>query len=99
MNDRNNILANINKNYFWDIDQSRLDADRSKRIIIERVFSLGTSIEISAVRKHYSDSVIKKTLTNLNYLDKKTLNYASKLYNIPLHSFKCYTQPQSKETR
>lgn len=98
MNDEKNILSDINKNYFWDIEYSKLHADRSKRLIIERVFSMGSSAEVSVIRKYYGDKVIKETLRNLNYLDKKTLNFASKFYDIPLQSFKCYTQKQSTKT-
>lgn len=80
---------------FWDIDTSRLDADKSSRLIIERVFSLGTIDEIKAVIEYYKKERIINTLTSLNYLDPKTLNFVSVLFDKPKNEFRCYLKRQS----
>lgn len=59
---------------FSDIDISKLDAEKNSRLIIERVFSLGTLKEIKRVIEQYGKEKVVDTLTRLNYLDPKTLN-------------------------
>jgi hypothetical protein len=93
---KKDLLHNIKPQYFWDVDFACLDADKSRRLIIERIFSLGTSKEIMGIINYYGEKTVIDVLTHLNYLDSRTLNLASKLFNVPLASFKCYTRRQSK---
>ena len=89
-----NISKDLKPQYFWDVDINKLDIDRSKRLIIERVFVFGTAKEIILVINYYGDEVVIDVLKSLNYIDPKTLNFASKLFNISLQSFKCHTRKQ-----
>jgi len=94
MIEQSDILKDLKQQYFWDVDISRLDVDKSKRLIIERVFVLGTAKEIMLVKKYYGTSVVIDVLKSLNYIDPKTLNFVSKLFNVSLKSFKCYRRKQ-----
>jgi hypothetical protein len=87
-----NILKNINPKYFWDVDPGRLNADGSKRLIIDRVFTMGTAKEIMHIINYYGAKEVEEVLKKQNYLDPKTLNFVSRLFNIPLKTFKCYTR-------
>lgn len=89
-----NISKDLKPQYFWDVDIDKLDVDRSKRLIIERVFVLGTAKEIMLVINYYGEKVVVDVLERLNYIDPKTLNFVSKLFNVSLQSFKCYTRKQ-----
>ena len=89
-----NILDELRKNYFWDVDVKKLDAERSKRLIIERIFKLGKANEIMMIINYYGEKVVIDVLKNLNYIDPKTLNFAVKFFNLPLQSFKCYKRKQ-----
>ena len=90
-----NIVANINPQYFWDIDEKRLDSHRSKRLIIERVFSLGAVEEMAAVIRYYGRREAEETLLRINYLDPKTLNFVAKVFDRSKERFACYTRKQS----
>jgi hypothetical protein len=89
------LIANLNPKCFWDVDLERLDPHRSKRLIIERVFSLGSVEEMVAVIRYYGWSEADKILSRINYLDPKTLNFVAKVFDRPLASFICYTRKQS----
>jgi len=89
------ILNQFNKAYFWDVDFDKLNKSRSGRLIIERIINLGNLHDIHILKKIYSEEEIKRTLCNLAYLDPKTLNFASLLFNIPKTRFKCYIKKQS----
>jgi hypothetical protein len=49
-----NISKCLKAQYFWDVDIQKLDLNRSKRMIIERIFVMGTSSEIMQVINYYS---------------------------------------------
>ena len=90
-----NICKDLKPEYFWDVSIDAIDVSASKRLIIERVFSYGNLEEIKKIIDFYGEEIIINTLTGLNYLDRKTLNFVSKLFNIPPNSFKCSKRKQS----
>lgn len=92
-----NILKDFKPQYFWDVDIGQLEAGRSERLIIERVFVMGTAKELMLCINYYGKGRVVEVLKGLNYLDPKTLNFVSKYFNISLLSFKCYTRKQLKQ--
>ena len=88
------ISKDISPKYFWDVDPGRLDAEGSKRLIIDRVFTIGTAKEIMLVLNYYGSKEVGEVLKKQNYIDPKTLNFVSRLLNIPLKAFKCYSRQQ-----
>jgi hypothetical protein len=88
-------LNQLNKAYFWDVDFNKLDKFKSMRLIIERVINLGNLSDLKLIREIYTGEEISKTICNLNYIDRKTLHFASLFFNIPKNRFKCYTKKQS----
>lgn len=89
-----NISAGFHKQLFWDVDLKDLDPDRSKRLIIERVFAMGTLKEIKLVLRYYGAGTVADVLKKLNYIDPKTLNFVSFFFNVSLESFVCYRRKQ-----
>jgi hypothetical protein len=96
MAEKSSLISSLNPQYFWDIDLSGLDVDSSARLIIERVFSLGEIREMSLLIDFYGRNRVLDVLSNLNYLDPKTLNFVSKLFHKPVKAFKCYQLRQSR---
>jgi hypothetical protein len=90
-----NISKDFHKQLFWDVDLKDLDPDRSKRLIIERIFALGKIKEIKIILDYYGKDVVLDVLRNLNYLDPKTLNFVLVFFNLSQESFKCYRRKQS----
>ncbi len=86
------LLEQLNNAYFWDINPKNLDEAKSDRLIIERVINFGNLFEIRLLITHYGESLVKKRLCNLNYIDPKTLNFISLLFHIPKTKFKCYSR-------
>lgn len=84
----------IKPQYFWDVDISDNGNHISRRLIIERIFSFGTLTEIMSLIDYYGKKETLEELCKLNYLDPKTLNFISKIFNKPKKSFKCYLRKQ-----
>lgn len=85
----------IRKELFWDVDSNSLDEHKNRRLIIERIFSLGNLQEIKQAIDYYGKKNVINTLRNLNYIDPKTLNFLSVIFNISKSNFKCYIRKQS----
>jgi hypothetical protein len=88
------LVKKLNPQYFWDIDRNTLDDNNSKRLIIERVFSLGTLKEIKLVINFYGKEETQNVICRLHYLDPKTLNFVSKFLNLHKKEFACYNRSQ-----
>lgn len=89
-----NILSLLNPQYFWDVDFDSLNPEKSTKLMVERVITLGTSVEIHALISYLGKEDFIRIITSLNYLDTKTLNFVSLYLGIPLEQFKCYTRKQ-----
>ena len=85
------LIAQLNKAYFWDVEFDKIDEIKSKRLIIERVINFGNLHEIKLLKQYYGIEEIRSTLCKLNYIDPKTLNFVSLLFQIPKKEFKCFT--------
>ncbi len=93
----NKAPLNISKNLLWDIDPEAFDADRSVRLVVERVFSLGTIADLQELMRYYTKAQVIEAITDIGFLDKKTLNFASWYFNLPKKFFKCYKRKQSAQ--
>lgn len=91
------LSLNISKNLFWDVDTSKIDDIQNKRLIIERVFTMGDLQDVVAVIQFYGLKTVKHELMNAGYLDNKTLSWVSNFFNIPKSKFKCFTKKQSTQ--
>jgi hypothetical protein len=85
-----NILTKLSKYLFWDYNIDTLDPNIDIKLILERVFSMGTENDEKEVFGYYGRNVIKETVLNIKYLDKKTLNYLSIIFDTSKENFICY---------
>ena len=88
----------LSKKIFWDIDINHFDEYKNKRIIIERVFSLGDIADIKKIIKFYGLETIKQEIVNAGFLDNKSLYWISDFLDIPKTQFKCFTKKQLNQT-
>jgi hypothetical protein len=84
----------LRKNLFWEYDVDTMDMDENKFTIIPRVLERGMFEDWQYIRSYYGDEVIKEILLKQRYIDKVSLNFVSKFYQIPEEQFRCYTQRQ-----
>lgn len=98
MPQQQNIISQLNPNYFWDTDVQRLDPEAARRLIVERVFSLGKIEEMRLVTNYYGRDEVIDALRTTNYLDPKTLNFVSLVFKEPKENFKCYTRKHCQAT-
>ncbi|MFP4289937.1 MAG: DUF6922 domain-containing protein [Bacteroidales bacterium] len=97
MEARSNNTSFMRSQYFWDVDLQQMNMETSKRLIIERVFSLGHTTDVFNLIRFYGEDMVIEVLKEVSYLDAKTLNFASLYFDLPLESFKCYRRKQSMQ--
>jgi hypothetical protein len=100
MNKKNKIhvfthFLSESKRLFWDMDIKTLDPVKSKCIIIERIVTRGDFQHINQALAYYGKHVFIQEVTQAGDLDRKTLNWLSKVLEIPKTQFICYTKKQS----
>ena len=84
----------LRKELFWDIDFNKLDQDIHKRIIIERVLSLGNLNEFFFLLNTYNTKTLVNVILKIGYLDPKTMSFVVSYFNINKNELKCYTRKQ-----
>jgi hypothetical protein len=89
------ILSKLSTCLFWDYDTKNLDPNIDRNLILERVFTRGTEKDEKAIFAYYGNNAIRDAVLNIKYLDKKTLNYLSIIFNVSKEKFKCYKKTLS----
>jgi len=74
----------------WDVDINRFDFNQQRRLVIERVCTLGNLNDYAEIIRFYGIEVVKNELQMSSSLDPKTLNFFSQYFNIQRKDFKCY---------
>ena len=90
------FFRNLSQYLFWDYNTSLLDPNIDKKLILERVFTRGTENDEKEVFSYYGKEIIKNTILDIKYFDKRTLNYLSLILGIPKENFKCYKKSLSE---
>lgn len=85
----------LTKQLFWDTDIKKIDYKKNARSIIERVLTRGTINDWQEIKKYYGLERIKTEIIKIRYLDKITLNFCSKYFQLPKKQFRCYNIQQS----
>jgi hypothetical protein len=92
----NNFLPKLSKSLFWDYNVNMLDPNIDRNLILERIFTRGTENDEKEVFNYYEKNVIKDTVLNIKYFNKKTLNYLSIIFDVSKDQFKCYKRSLSE---
>ena len=70
---------------FWDTPLEKIDMIKHKTYIIERVLSRGTLEDFYFLLQLYNAEEITIVVKNSRVLDKKTINFCSHYFRIPLN--------------
>jgi nicotinamide mononucleotide adenylyltransferase len=75
----------FSKYLFWDTPIELIDKEIHKKSIIERVITRGFLEDFYTLVKMYSREEIVEAIKKSRVLDKKTANFCSLYFNIPLN--------------
>jgi hypothetical protein len=75
----------FSKYLFWDTPVEMIDTVLHKKYIIERVLVKGTLKDFYCLIKIYSKDEIVAAIKSSKVLDKKTVNFCSYYFKVPLN--------------
>jgi len=87
---KNILLKELSPHIFWNIDITKLDAQKNRKTIIERIIEYGLDNDEIILWKLYNRHIIKKTAINMSYLPYMRIKYYSFVLNVKEKYFKCY---------
>lgn len=85
-------LPKIRPFLLWDVNRDHFDFLINKRLVIERVCTLGSLNDYKEILRFYGFETVKNELLNSASLDPKSLSFFSQIFNIPVEKFKCYSK-------
>lgn len=89
------LMTHLSKSLFWDVDFEKIDWEKNAIFVVERVLMKGKWENFKSILEYYGKPRIKEIIVNLRYLDKRTLQFCSVYFDIPLNKFRCYNIRQS----
>ena len=72
------------------MDYTKIDFNDGKNFVISRVIQNGDFDDVRTLFAYYGWEEIKKEVVKIKYLDRKTLNMMSLIFNIPKSEFRCF---------
>jgi len=88
----------LTRSLFWDVEYDNLDFVKHAPFIVECVLNRGSVEDFKAILQFYGREELKDIAVQIRYLDKKTLQFCSSFFNVPIQNFRCYTQRQLNQT-
>lgn len=85
----------FSKHLFWDVNQEKLDMDKNKKLIIQRVLEYGLYEDWQKIYDYYGIDEISQVAGSLRSLDIRAASFVSLLSGIDIKKFRCYTTRQS----
>ncbi len=75
----------FSQNLFWDTPIEKIDTEKHKNYIIERVLSRGLLSDFYFLLQLYTSDEITDAVKKSKVLDKKTVNFCSHYFKIPVN--------------
>lgn len=91
VNNKSPQIENLSSHLFWDVDVHKLDFEKKKKFVIQRVLEYGLLSDWKIILEYYGINKIADTARSIKNLDKKSTSLISMLSGIPKKSFLCYT--------
>jgi hypothetical protein len=91
-------IEDFSASLFWDVDKTTLSFEKHATHIIEKAITRGTWEDFKTVFDYYGRRKMKKTIKNLRYMDKRTLQFSSIYFHLPITEMRCYIWQQSNPT-
>ena len=88
-------IDSLSPHLFWDVDRSKLDTEKNKRLIIHRALEYGLMNDWNWIKEVYGLETIKEVVVQLRNLDDVTLAFLCNILKLKKEDFRCYTHRQS----
>jgi len=87
-------ITQLSPHLFWDVDREKVDFNKNKKWLVQRVLEYGLLEDWLLLYKYYGIDEIAQIAVQLKDIDNKTMSFISVLSKIPKEKFLCYTTRQ-----
>jgi len=77
------------KEYFWDVDFSKLDKKIYSQFIIERILEYGDQKAIKWMEKNFKSNEIKRVICQSKNLSLRSANFWQHIFNLNKNDILC----------
>jgi hypothetical protein len=88
-------IEDFSASLFWDVDKSQLDFEKNAVHVIDKAINRGTWEDFQTALSYYGREKMAAIVKNLRYMDKRTLQFSSVYFQIPITEMRCYIWQQS----
>jgi len=86
------MIKELGAYLFWDVDVSKLDLETNAAYIIPRVMVYGNWDEVRFLFRYYPEATLREALVKAPSLQKLTINFFHRYYDIPLEEFNSWNK-------
>jgi hypothetical protein len=88
-------IEDFSPTLFWDVDKAALDFEQHAAHVVDKALNRGTWEDFKTALRYYGRARMADIVKNLRYMDKKTLQFSSVYFHIPITEMRCYIWQQS----
>ena len=81
----------ISSSLFWDMDYEKLDWEKNKQLIVQRVIERGTIKALHEITGFYGKDRVVAVIKQLPFLSSRDIAFVHIYFDIPLNELRCYT--------
>jgi hypothetical protein len=89
-------MPNISKKAFWDIDFDKIDYDKNRVFVINKIFNYGTFEDQVAIIRFYGVETIKNEIVKVPYFRKPVFAFVCGFLGLDKSQFVAYQRRQSQ---
>lgn len=88
-------ITDFSPHLFWDVDRHKLDLQKNKQLIVERVIQRGSRADLQIMLSYYGKQEAGELLKQVPWLNEKDMAFVHVFFDIPFTEMKCYAKRQS----
>jgi hypothetical protein len=88
--------ATLRKSLLWEYNFEKIDWQKMRNIIVQRVIERGRPDDFYAILNKYSLKGVKQAIRQIPYLNKKDLSFVCTIFELNKNELKCCTTKRLK---
>lgn len=88
-------VEDFSPSLFWDVDKAQLDFEKHAVHVVDKAINRGSWEDFQKVLSYYGRKRVKAIVKNLRYMDKRTMQFSSIYFHLPITEMRCYIWRQS----
>lgn len=89
------LITDFSPHLFWDVDPTKLDMEKNKKLIIHRTLDYGLIGDWRLIKAYYGMDVITDVAVTIRDLSSESRALVSNLSGVPKEKFRCFITKQS----